>query len=151
MNKRCIGSEIITSLDIYRCNARGSKYTLEVSHISECLLNNASCKRLLYVSFLIARPIPAVVIQFQDFMTSARRGLNEFLAFGISLQWENISLGTIQETDCKFITYLAKQQINQGKSLKKLIFPFKHVYFCSNSFNYSYFCKQLQYNPKKQL
>lgn len=60
----------------------------------------------------------------------------------------NIGFETTQETDCKFITYLAKQQINQGKTLKKLKFLYKHNYFCSKSFNYYYFCKQLQYNPK---
>lgn len=41
------GNEIITSLDIYRCNVRGSNNTFEVSHISECLLNKAPCKRQL--------------------------------------------------------------------------------------------------------
>lgn len=84
MNKGCIGSDIITSLDIYRCNARGSKYTLEVSHISECLLNNASCKRLLYVNFLFSHPNPALVIDFNEAVTSARRGLALHFAYMIS-------------------------------------------------------------------
>lgn len=122
---RCIGSDIITSLDIYRCNVRGSNYTLEVSHISECLRNNASCKRLLYVHFLFSHPKPALAIDFNEAVTSARRGLILHIAYTISSKWNTIRFCTIRKSFAKVVVLYQIAKQNQEKCYWWCHFPWK--------------------------